>query len=249
MPRKRARNPLKRKQVDFDTAPSVLINPKKVSKKNKAASKPTQNGDDMEDDMPKEFKRLMNWSNKKQGKVAKGTEGEERGRSRTRESTSSVASISNTTPAADLKILPGERMSDFSRRVNEALPLVKARKGSPSRADKRKARKRAKDEANSRKKKDDDDDDDNDEDDEDQKPKKGKREPSPDPWAHLESKKPKFGDVADRPPELNLPTKLLRNVPKSAGSLARRVILEEERDRVIQSYRALMEQKRGGDVL
>ena len=54
---------------------------------------------------------------------------------------------------------------------------------------------------------------------------------------------PKFGEVADRPPELPL-RKQKSSIPKSAGSLARREMLEQERARFIEEYRKL----RGSDA-
>ncbi|GMM51506.1 hypothetical protein DASB73_024690 [Starmerella bacillaris] len=59
-------------------------------------------------------------------------------------------------------------------------------------------------------------------------------------WAGVNAKKkaPVFGDVADRPPELFKP-KITSNIPKSAGSLARRQMLEEERAKIIEHYRKL----------
>lgn len=61
-----------------------------------------------------------------------------------------------------------------------------------------------------------------------------------DVWASVnaKAKKPKFGEVADRPPELKK-LKQFSSVPKSAGSLARREMLEAERQRFIDQYRKL----------
>lgn len=164
--------------------------------------------------------------------------------------------------ATDLKIKPGESMRDFSRRVNEALPVGRGKSEGPSRGALRAQKKRAKVEkemeaARQRKIERGEIDDDGEEDEDvrwsqhgptnanGNSKKRGKRDVSPDPWAHLQKPAPKFGDVVDRPPELNLSAKILNNVPKSAGSMAKRFMLQEERQKVIDGYRALMEQKRG----
>lgn len=167
---------------------------------------------------------------------------------------------------SDLKIKPGESMGDFSRRVNDALPMGRAKSGGPSRGALRTAKKRARMEAEvaaARQKRiergednggDDDDPDGNDietsgnakwNDRGTKRNKSGKREVSPDPWGHLKKPAPKFGDVVDRPPELKLSAKMLSNVPKAAGSMAKRFMLQDERQKVIDGYRALMESKRG----
>lgn len=158
--------------------------------------------------------------------------------------------------AAELKIKPGESMSDFSRRVNEALPVGRAKSEGPSRGALRAQKKRArveKEQAAARQRKIEKGELDDEEDADVRWSQKGtttrnkttgKREVSPDPWAHLQKPAPKFGDVADRPPELNLSAKILNNVPKSAGSLAKRYMLQSERQKVIDGYRALMESKR-----
>ncbi|KAF5093343.1 hypothetical protein D0Z00_004107 [Geotrichum galactomycetum] len=158
----------------------------------------------------------------------------------------------------------GESWSDFNQRVNEALPMTKPKAGGngPSKAHRKAQMKRervlkeqqaarerriargeipADEEANEQEEKkimnwgyr------------ETRKNNRGKREVSPDPWAHLETTpRPKFGDVADRPPELNLNKKLLNNVPKAAGSMAKRYMLQQERETFIENYRKLMEEKK-----
>lgn len=161
-----------------------------------------------------------------------------------------------------LKMEPGESWTDFNRRVNEALPLVHAKKAKKNIDGlDLKGNKKGK---NGQQK-----------DDEEQEfegevaeqedeidsqgrlknphKKNGrKRERSPDPWAHLEKKKekPKFGEVADAPPDLRLPSKLLSSIPKNAGSMAKRYMLQQEREKFIEGYRALMESKKteGSDI-
>lgn len=235
MPRKRPRNPLKRRTVEFDADPTENIN---ISRKKRSKHK-----DDAEvDDTPKAFKRLMAYSAKKQASTKTSEMQDINDKNNIHSNSGSKPSKkSDRNPAPALKIMPGEKLSEFSRRVDESLPLIKARSGSPSRAHKRKQKKRAKAEAQKKKNKDESDDD---EEDEMEQKKRLKREPSPDPWQHLQRSKPKFNDVVDKPPELNLPKKFLSNIPKSAGSMAKRLMLEQERRRFIDEYRTLMEQRR-----
>lgn len=247
MPRKKPRNPLKRKKVEYDADPNTLINPKKKRKGKKNGGDSFDPDDEIGGKTPKEFQRLLSMAQNPGKNKKKDTPAEtQRGRTKNTQKTKSAESTNTKSQPGPLKIMPGEKMAEFARRVDEAMPLPRARTGSPSRSDKKKAKKRekaAKAEAEAKKKAGSDDDE---EEEEDEATRVlSKREPSPDPWAHLEVKKekPKFGEVADRPPELNLPSKLLPNVPKSAGSMARREMLEEERKRFIEGYRKLMEQK------
>lgn len=64
------------------------------------------------------------------------------------------------------------------------------------------------------------------------------RDDSPDPFARLTAPPIKFGEVADRPPELPK-LHIKGGVPRAAGSQARRELLEAERERFIQKYREL----------
>ncbi|KAK9468621.1 hypothetical protein V1512DRAFT_257524 [Lipomyces arxii] len=166
---------------------------------------------------------------------------------------------------ADLTLRPGESAADFNRRVDEALPVIKARSGVPSAGAVRQAKKRAIAEANGQKpvltkkqrkalNKDgmlgDDDDDGEDYSDEEAEERryaelKNKRSNSPDPWKKLtRAPPPKFGEVADAPPMLKPPSKKLVNVPKkAAGSDAERMQLEAERENVIARYRAIADRK------
>jgi len=79
-------------------------------------------------------------------------------------------------------------------------------------------------------------------------------ERSPSPFAELRNKRPKPGginDVVQAPPTISVkPKNVLRavgvDVPKSAGSLARREALADERMGIVERYRALMDAKRSG---
>lgn len=147
----------------------------------------------------------------------------------------------STPPVPKLERKRGESMADFSRRVDQAIPLPRAR-GVESRKTAKNAKKNRKTAENLRaeyhqkweakKRRLEDADDANDD--------LSVEDDGEDIWASVnaKSKKPKFGEVADRPPELPR-LKQLNNVPKSAGSLYRREMLESERQRVIDTYRKL----------
>lgn len=260
----------------FDQGPSSVI-----TKKSRNPNRPQKSDEYGEDDTPKSFKRLMVWSEKRQGlrpldkdkrkqaaldAAKKGSKKTDDGANSKTNQKKKLPSLMDVKPAdktpvdtSDLKIKPGESMADFSRRVNQALPVGRGKSDSgPSRAALKAQKKRARLEkeleaARQRKLERGEIDDDDGEEDADVRwsqrgttKKNGKRETSPDPWARLQKPAPKFGDVVDRPPELNLSGKILNNVPKSAGSLAKRHMLQSERQKVIDGYRALMEKKRAG---
>jgi hypothetical protein len=241
MPRKKPRNPLKRKSVEYNQDPDAV----KTKKKKKTVNPRIEEEEKLGGKTPKEFQRLLNMSKKEPTKAQ--TSEPERGRKLPKKANEKKPEAGSTT-AEELKIQPGEKMADFVRRVDQALPLVKARSGSPSRADKKRQRQRerALRQAEQRRKEKGTDDVEE-EMLQQQEQKVSKRSPSPDPWAHLEARdvKPKFNEVSSKPPELKAPTKLMKNVPKAAGSMARRDMLEQERNRFIERYRALMEHKRG----
>lgn len=82
---------------------------------------------------------------------------------------------------------------------------------------------------------------------------------SPDPWADLARQQgavPRFGETAQAPPKLSKPRQVFRvhkgtgagvevgDVPKTAGSLAKREELAGERRGVVAAYRKLVEKKR-----
>lgn len=263
-------------RYSYDQGPNSFI-----TKKSRNPNRPQKSEEYGEDDTPKAFKRLMIWSEKLQGlrpfdkdkRAAAEAEAKKKGNKKDSAAGGAAAGggekkkgkqlpkLTDVVPAkkvdtSDLKIKPGESMADFSRRVNEALPVGRGKDEGPSRGALRAQKKRARVEkelAAARQKKIERGEIDDDEEDEDvrwnqrgtTRNKAGKRETSPDPWARLQKPAPKFGDVVDRPPELNLSGKILNNVPKKAGSLAKRHMLESERQRFIDGYRALMESKRG----
>ena len=179
---------------------------------------------------------------------------------------------------APLVPLPGERLADFNRRVNAAIPVTQK--------DSRKSKKMRKAEEQLRKSKteepeEDDSDlsDDYDFDDEgdplpaNQRPHKKRRganktgsnrkrdrtkrsnnnRRSASPFAELENERPKlqsvgFGDFVTAPPSTLAKPKaklysIVDSVPKSAGSLAKREAIAEDRLAVIARYRAMMSEK------
>lgn len=210
----------KPQKPDFDNDPSTIIHKKRRKRPQ----------DELTADAPRAYRTLMKWqAHAKQRAEERATKPKEE----------KIA----------LKIRKGESMSDFSRRVNESVPLPMAKGVNDAKAMKTSQRQRAKadrlraeyktrlDKRRGRT----EDDDGADLDAENWK-KSGKRDTSPDPWAHLQQSRPKFGDVVDKPPELPK-LKRMSNVPKSAGSLARRELLESERQNVIDEYRRLKARK------
>lgn len=123
----------------FDLSPSAKAKPLPVrreagvnsvqSKRNKAKRKKLQDSYG-EDDTPKAFARLMQF--RSTGKGPKGLDnGDVRNKSKKRklDQDTQKKPSENTVPPI-LKIMPGERMSDFAARVDQALPISGlARKG------------------------------------------------------------------------------------------------------------------------
>lgn len=201
----------------------------------------------VDDNFPKQFKRLLQqkeYHESKKKEIKKGN-------------------LKNKKKKDYGKIqrLPGERLSEFSQRVNKAIPV--SFKSGPSKidefTDKKEKKKIAK-----RKEKRERDWNEIEENFEDktweadttgqfiQIESRKKRKNSPDPWANLQTK-PSFGETVQAPPELPelkiKETKYLENVPKvnSMGqteSLARRQALGKQRLELIEKYRELMKTKR-----
>lgn len=191
-----------------------------------AKSKTKQKDADHNDDTPRSFKRVMDYRSRMAN--PRNQPGKEK-------------SLKQDLP----KIKPGESLKEFSRRINDTIAVPKSRGVSSKSAEKVAKRQRLK--ANNLRA-------------EYQQKWDAKRnkleeteagtdmwmpeKDDEDPWAALNSRKEqvKFGDVADRPPELPR-LKANKGVPRSAGSLARRELLEEERRRVISKYREMKEKK------
>ncbi|KAG5361529.1 hypothetical protein CJU90_2912 [Yarrowia sp. C11] len=247
MPRKRPRNVLKRDSVPLDQDPEDFASRKKskFTKKKGKFAKDNYN-EKHDDDTPKSFKRMMARQDR-----SNQSQDDERGRKTAKKDqypTNKHISHENS----KLQMKPGESWADFSRRVDEALPNAKPRRSENakelSKLDKKniqKQKNRVLQNEMDYKKEDEAAEEGDGLDEKRLKndlffPKK-QRDKSPDPWAVLEkkNKKAKFGEVADAPPVLNLPRKLLPNVPKSSGDNARRLILEAERQKVIDEYRKI----------
>lgn len=191
------------------------------------------------DDTPRQFKRMMEMQQRLTAKTQKPAS-----RPAPKPKPAAPTSKQGPTPLRSMPKLErqkGESMRDFSRRVDQAIPLPKAR-GVESRKTARNAQKHKATAENLRaeyhqrweakRRRQEELDDENEsltvEDD------------GEDIWARVnaKAKKPKFGEVADRPPELPR-LKQLSSVPKAAGSQARREMLEAERQKVIDQYRKL----------
>lgn len=175
---------------------------------------------DVEDDTPRGFKRLMELKQRIDAPRVKKAKPAPQQR-------------------ASLERRKGESMSDFSRRVDAAIPLPTV-KGIDSGKTLRNAKKHKKKAENLRAEY-------------KQKLEAKQRaleerqagnedhlfpDDDEDVWAgvNARAKAPKFGDVADRPPVLFKP-KPNWNVPKSIGSESRRKSLEAERQKIIDFYR------------
>jgi hypothetical protein len=245
-----------------------------------------------EDDTPKAFKRLMQFTVR--GKALKGLDdGHSKPKNKKQKveeeaPTATVDSEAQVIP----KIQPGERMSDFAQRVNQALPLTgvqKNRKKIDGQSDHRvtkheKKLKRLQDgwrkeEVRIREKEQEalelaeEEQDELDAMWEDKtvdlpvgkKAKKGKRkrvvgevDDEEDPWEALKAKRVQrkgLHDVVQEPPQFTaIPKEKFKvkngakvqvaDIPNAAGSLRRREELGVERQRIIETYRKLMEAKR-----
>lgn len=187
------------------------------------------------DDTPRQFKRMMEMREQMNRPKQQNT----------RPAPKKTKSQQNENTAEQkeaLKIKRGESMSEFSRRVDAAIPLPTKARGGDSRKELRNAKKHKAKAENLRseyhqkwdaKRR-------REEEAEAEAENIDVSDDGEDVWASVnaKAKKPKFGEVADRPPQLPK-LKQFSSVPKSAGSLARREILEAERQRVIDQYRKL----------
>ncbi|KAK6505145.1 hypothetical protein TWF481_007066 [Arthrobotrys musiformis] len=246
-------------------------NPSNPKRKKNKRPKPS------DDDTPKAFTRLMAYAATK--KRPNGLDEPKSSTSKKRKRNEETAVAAAPQPVEPVKeeskpltLLPGEKLSDFSRRVDAAIPV--SFKGLQRGDDNPKLRKKKKVEE---KKEDEVDEDTYDFDDNGDllpnhlKPHnhnphtkqkvKGRKERSPSPFAVLREKRgavqSSINDVVQAPPSLVVPKEKLRDktkpgggiqgleVPKASGSLARREMLQEERKGVLERYRALMAAKGG----
>ncbi|RPA99867.1 hypothetical protein L873DRAFT_1682514 [Choiromyces venosus 120613-1] len=230
MPNKKGRNKNLPK-IDYDL-PTPTAQP--PAKKRKRSQK-------TDDDTPKEFTRLLSRIQKKP--KPNGLD-------------DPPTKARKPQPVPELKIQPSESLRQFNRRVNASLPVSLKPEGS-SKAQRAKEKKQ-KEKVKSAAAVGGGDDDDWDGD-EEGKRKRGRnkgRAASPDPWAVLAQKREavKFSDLAKAPPTLVKPKSVLHSrgivdvegVPKSSGSLAKREGLAGERRGIVEGYRKLVEERRGG---
>ncbi|KAL8655567.1 MAG: hypothetical protein Q9226_002992 [Calogaya cf. arnoldii] len=111
--------------------PSSIAQPLRVSKTSRAQQprKAPKRKHDPKDDTPRAFTRLMNYTSTGQ-KTPRGLDDGIKpptSKKRKRESNNEEQNVprsSATTNTNIPKILPGERMADFSARVNQALPVI-----------------------------------------------------------------------------------------------------------------------------
>ncbi|KAF3914850.1 hypothetical protein ABW20_dc0104725 [Dactylellina cionopaga] len=282
--------------------PPSTSHTKKKAKKKKKSSNPN-------DDTPKAFTRLMAFaatgkrpnglddpkepSANKNPKKRKHSETVAAGDSATtssRQKHNEDETSTDPNPTQPLTLLPNEKFSDFSRRVDAAIPVsFKGLRRGEDNAKDRKKKKKKEDEKKDGEEEEEVTEDMYDFDDNGDplpnhlKPhkhrktiassaagKKGNRR-SPSPFSILREKRgvlqTSINDVVQAPPSLVVPKEKLKDktkeaaaaaagaggagiqglaVPKSSGSLARREMLEVERNSVVERYRALMAAKSGG---
>ncbi|KAK4238501.1 hypothetical protein C8A03DRAFT_33484 [Achaetomium macrosporum] len=141
MPHKHTRR--EKDESTFDLPPSQIakpLPPTTISKKKAAAQKKADDaqsksgqkrkrGSADADDAPRAFKRLMAFANGKlpQNSLDNGDApaGNAKGKKKSKAENKGKndASASKPTPEQDLKIRPGERLSEFNQRVDAALPI------------------------------------------------------------------------------------------------------------------------------
>ncbi|KAK7203157.1 hypothetical protein BZA70DRAFT_284000 [Myxozyma melibiosi] len=246
-PKPKAKKKRKREEVGGNTPRDFLMLMSRMGKSTTATTATTNNSSEKKPQLTDAEKKELK---KQRLEKKKREESERREKDRAKEAHER---------RKQFKMLPGETFSEFSRRVDDALPVIKAKSGVPSAAAVRRLKKQEIAEKNGQKpvrrktKKGDpeevltdDGEDYSDEEKEEQRYQdlKNKRSSSPDPWLKLrKSNLPKFGEVAEAPPVLKVPSKKLLSVPKKAGSLAERLVLEAEREMVIGKYRAMVERK------
>ncbi|KAI4282297.1 MAG: hypothetical protein L6R38_003031 [Xanthoria sp. 2 TBL-2021] len=114
--------------------PTSIARPLPVSRTSKTqpSHKAPKRKNDPKDDTPRAFTRLMNYTSTGH-KTPRGLDDgikqptskkRKRGSNNEEQATQNVAHTSGTTKADIPKILPGERMADYSARVDQALPVV-----------------------------------------------------------------------------------------------------------------------------
>ncbi|ORY03209.1 hypothetical protein BCR34DRAFT_591636 [Clohesyomyces aquaticus] len=283
---------------NFDLAPTVRAAPLPVGKARAPNPAPRRKKRKIadgygEDDTPKAFARLMYL--KATGKIRKGLDDGRQSKPKTRKVDDPAPEDTVDSEAqAKLKIMPGEKLSEFAQRVNQALPLSEVQKKGKkiegvsdhkmTRHEKklrklqdgwRKEEARLRDKELEERELAEEEQDELDMMWEDKtadlpvagkKKKKGKRklvagevdDREEDPWEALKKQRQQrkgLHDVVTEPPTFEkIPREIFKvkngakvnvgNIPNAAGSLRKREELGEERQTIIETYRALMEAKR-----
>ncbi|KAF3211875.1 hypothetical protein TWF191_010691 [Orbilia oligospora] len=166
-------------------------------------------------------------------------------------------------PSKPLTLLPGEKLSDFSRRVDAAIPVSfkGLQRGEDNPKNRKLKKKKAAEEAEAAAAEEITEDNYDFDDNGDPLPNHLKPH-NHNPHTKQQVNKTTKGKRKDRsptPPSLIVPKEKLRDktkggvrgiqgleVPKASGSLARREMLQEERKGVVERYRALMAARSGG---
>ncbi|BFZ59529.1 hypothetical protein YB2330_000540 [Saitoella coloradoensis] len=269
---KRSIREFKRLKVEEDAAPDAAPVNSKPNKKRKRASNNSKEDDKLGGGIPKAFQRILDLQNRhKQGMKRKDFEldtgvrkkrpadGDAEAQKKKKAKKAQETKEKETEKKQELKIQPGEKMSDFKRRVNEALPMVKPDRDPKDTTVKGKKAKKAATKAEG------EDGDEEEDEGEDRKKRTTsgrtirRREPSPDPFAHLATTK-KFGDIVQEPPTLTARPRLRegalgipKTIKKADGSgveevtMAKRVMLGREREEMIRKYRELMASKKAAN--
>ncbi|KUL86284.1 hypothetical protein ZTR_08561 [Talaromyces verruculosus] len=251
----------KRRQKDeatYDLPPTTIAKPLPVHK-NKQEKKPAKKADTKKsekqskstnkwaDDTPRAFARLMRFqqvgktpsglddgNDKKPNKKRKRGEDKDGTASSNPKSTATTAKPAESAPT--LKILPGEKLSDFAARVDQAMPLSAMKKsqriGQSENLPKIREERMTKHEKHLR------------------KLQQGWREEE----ARISAKEAEERELREAENE-EIEEMVRRgvggaevdvaNIPAAAGSLRRREELAEERKSIVEEYRRLMAAKRG----
>jgi hypothetical protein len=252
----------------------IPSNPTKTTGKRKAKKTPLTNTAFGEDDTPKAFARLMEFT--RTGKGVKGLDdgikkAKQPNKKRKRGAEAGRIAEEQGADAAEVTakptILPGERLGEFAARVDRALPLTglvgKGADGRKTKTERKMQRMQAqwREEETQRKEKREELDEELAEHEADsgiassskrKKSAKSKGDDSDDDiWAKVEPRR--LNDIVHAPPVLTIPkvrgaTVQVEDVPRKAGSLRKREELGQERSSILEGYRKMMAGKRTGHL-
>ncbi|KAI9730991.1 MAG: hypothetical protein M1834_005452 [Cirrosporium novae-zelandiae] len=132
MPHKHRRNKRTKDKYSFELDPTVRAealptfkskDTKNQNSKDKPLKRKRKNRGD-EDDMPKEFKRLMQWQSGAQKRPSGLDDGNEPKNKKRKQGENTSDQAKSVDPTFETpKILPNERLRDFAARVDAALPI------------------------------------------------------------------------------------------------------------------------------